>query len=205
MKIIGLTGSIGMGKTTTAGFFKELGVPVWNADDAVHRLYQAGALGSAAVGELFPDALTAEGAINREVLAQRVLGNQAALAQLEAVIHPLVGQDRAAFLADARKGNYKFVIVDVPLLFETGGDKHVEAVIVVSCAPELQRQRVMARDGMTAEKFASILARQTPDEQKRARADYVITTDISLDDTCKQVRRLYEHFTTPHFASTGDT
>jgi dephospho-CoA kinase len=192
MKIIGLTGSIGMGKTTTAAMFKALGVPVWDADSAVHRLYGAGGLGVIAVSEAFPTSLTANGFIDRDALAKLVLDNPDQLKRLESIVHPLVGQDRAEFLADARAAKAKIAIVDVPLLFETGGEKYVDKVIVVTCDAALQRQRVLARPGMSEAKFEAILARQTPDAQKRARADYVITTDTGIDDTNKQVATIYD-------------
>lgn len=193
MKIIGLTGSIGMGKSTTLKMFEELGVPVWNADDAVHRLYATGGLGVGPVAAAFPDALGPDGAIDRDALAGAVLGQPEALKRLEHIIHPLVGADRAAFLAGAASQNATLVVVDVPLLFETGAEGSVDAVIVVTCDAERQRARVMARPQMTEAKFAAILARQTPDAIKRQRADHIITTDISPQDTRAQVQTLYGH------------
>jgi dephospho-CoA kinase len=195
MKVIGLTGSIGMGKSTTSEMFAQLGVPIWDADSAVHRLYAPDGDGAKAVASLFPKAINQDGCVDRHVLAGQVLHDQAALKQLEAIVHPLVGQDRGVFLSNARENDHQLVIVDVPLLFETGGDKYVDQIIVVSCEASLQRQRVLARPGMSEEKFASILARQTPDAEKRGRADFVITTDLSLDDTRKQVRKVYDRLT----------
>jgi dephospho-CoA kinase len=200
MRIIGLTGSIGMGKTTTATMFKDLGVPVWDADSSVHRLYTRGGAGVGPVGAAFPTALSKEATIDRDSLAKLVLGSPEQLKLLESIVHPLVGQERANFLASARAIGAKIAIVDVPLLFETGGEKYVDSVIVVTCDPDLQRQRVLARPGMSEAKFDLILARQTPDAEKRARADFIITTDISLDDTREQVGKVYNHL----FASTMD-
>jgi dephospho-CoA kinase len=192
LKIIALTGSIGMGKTTTSAMFKDLGVPVWDADGAVHRLYASGGAAVAPVGAAFPEALTKEGAIDRDILGRAVLGNSDKLLTLEAIVHPLVGQDRAKFVADAQAQKSSMTVVDVPLLYETSGEKFVDKVIVVSCHPDLQRARVMARPGMSEAKFASILARQIPDAQKRARADFMITTDESLDSTREQVAKIYQ-------------
>lgn len=191
MKIIGLTGSIGMGKTTTAAMFEDLGVPIWNADGAVHRLYAPGGHGIDPVSAAFPTARTADASIDRDVLGELVLNAPDQLKRLETIVHPLVGQDRALFLTKARAANAAIVIVDVPLLFETGGEKYVDRVIVVTCAPTLQKSRVLARVGMSEVKFLSILARQTPDSEKRARADFIITTDVSLDETREQVGRVY--------------
>jgi dephospho-CoA kinase len=191
VKIIGLTGSIGMGKTTTTAMFKQLGVPVWDADGAVHRLYATNGAGVAPVSQAFPGTLTKDGAIDREALSELVLDSPDKLSILEAIVHPLVGNDRAVFLANAREAKVPFAIVDVPLLFETGGDAYVDKIIVVSCNPALQRRRVLARSGMTTTKFEAILARQTPDREKRARADIVITTDAGLDDAREQVGKIY--------------
>jgi dephospho-CoA kinase len=192
MKIIGLTGSIGMGKTTTSAMFAQLGVPIWDADSAVHRLYDVGGAAVEAVAALFPSALSDNGTIDRAVLAKLVLNDPDQLKKLEAIVHPLVGKDRSDFMSAARGNGAKIAIVDVPLLFETGGDAFVDKVVVVTCAPELQRQRVLARPGMSSQKFEAILARQTPDADKRARADFIITTDLGLDDTRQQVRDVYD-------------
>jgi dephospho-CoA kinase len=192
MKIIGLTGSIGMGKTTTSAMFRDLGVPVWDADAAVHRLYGSGGAAVGPVSAVFGDALKSDGSIDREILAKLVLGDSKQLKVLETIVHPLVGQDRANFLATARAQKAPIAIVDVPLLYETSGDAYVDGVIVVTCDATLQRQRVLARPDMTEAKFESILARQTPDKEKRARANFVITTDLSLDDTREQVRKIYD-------------
>jgi dephospho-CoA kinase len=192
MKVVALTGSIGMGKSTTTAMFADLGVPVWDADAAVHRIYSQGGVAIGPVGDTFPDSLTADGAIDRGILAKLVLGKPEALKKLEGLVHPLVGQDRAAFLNEARQAGAMIALVDMPLLFETGGEAYVDAVIVVSCAPELQRTRVLGRPGMSVEKFEAILARQTPDADKRAKADFILTTDKSLDDTRKQVGKIYQ-------------
>jgi dephospho-CoA kinase len=193
MKIVALTGSIGMGKTTTAAMFKGLGVPIWDADSAVHRIYAKGGPAIGPVSLAFAGVLTPDNAIDRDALGKLVLSDPAKLKALEALVHPLVGQDRANFLAEARADAAKLVIVDVPLLFETGGQAYVDKVIVVSCDGDLQRSRVLARPSMSIEKFEAILARQTPDAEKRARADYLITTDIGLDDTRKQVGEVYHN------------
>ncbi len=190
MKIVALTGSIGMGKSTTSTMFKELGVPVWDADAAVHRLYGAGGEAVGPLQALIPEAIAPEG-VDRSVLTNKILQDPNLLKQIEAIVHPLVGKDRADFLATARDRAEPLVIVDVPLLFETGGEAYVDAVIVVSCPPEMQRTRVMARPGMTEEKFNSILARQTPDEVKRAKSDFVIDTGLGLDAAREQVGKVH--------------
>jgi dephospho-CoA kinase len=196
MMVVALTGSIGMGKSTTSAMFKDLGVPIWDADGAVHRLYAPGGSGVGPVSMAFPEALTSDGTIDREALSKSVLHAPDKLKQLEAIVHPLVGQDRAGFLSDVRETKAFYAIVDVPLLFETGGDKYVDRIIVVSCHSDLQRQRVLARSGMSEAKFEAILARQTPDSEKRARADYLIITDISLDDTREQVAKVHNQILT---------
>lgn len=190
MKIVALTGSIGMGKSTTSAMFKDLGVPIWDADAAVHRLYSAGGAAVAPLQALIPDAIGPDG-VDRAVLTSKILQDPALLRQIEAIVHPLVGKDRADFLADARSAGAPLVMVDVPLLFETGGQAYVDAVIVVSCPPDMQRARVLARPGMTEEKFESILARQTPDDVKRAKSDFVIDTGLGLDAAREQVGKVH--------------
>jgi dephospho-CoA kinase len=190
MKIVALTGSIGMGKSTTSAMFKDLGVPIWDADAAVHRLYSAGGAAVAPLQALIPDAIGPDG-VDRAVLTSKILQDPALLKQIEAIVHPLVGKDRADFLADARSAGVPLVMVDVPLLFETGGQAYVDAVIVVSCPPDIQRARVLARPGMTEEKFESILARQTPDDVKRAKSDFVIDTGLGLDAAREQVGKVH--------------
>jgi dephospho-CoA kinase len=187
MITLGLTGSIGMGKSTVARMFADEGVPVFDADSAVHRLQgPEGAL----VEEIeahFPGT-TGPGGVNRGALAERVLGEPEALRRLEALIHPAVASEREAFLAD--HASAPLVVLDIPLLFETGGWEQVDRIVVVSAPLEVQRERVLRRPGMTEEKFEQILARQLPDEEKRARADFVISTEGSKDATRRAVRRI---------------
>ena len=185
--ILGLTGSIGMGKSTVARMFAEEGVPVFDADAAVHALQgPAGAL-VAGIEAAFPGTTGPDG-VNRSALAERVLAEPAALQRLEALVHPAVALERTAFLA-AHAGS-PVVVLDIPLLFEKGGAELVDKIAVVSADPEVQRLRTLARPGMTAEKFLRILAHQLPDAEKRARADFVIPTDCSLDETRASVRRI---------------
>ncbi len=173
---LGLTGSIGMGKSTTGRMFTELGHPLWDADAAVHRLYAQGGAAVAPVGAAFPSALKDQ-AIDRTALKAALAVDPAALKRLEAIVHPLVAQDRLQFIENAKQNGAKIVVLDIPLLFETGGQSQMDGVAVVSTDAETQRQRVMARPGMTAETFAMILSRQMPDAEKRALADWVIPTD----------------------------
>jgi dephospho-CoA kinase len=182
---LGLTGSIGMGKSTVAKMFAELGVPVFDADAAVHRLQGPGGRLVAAIEAAFPDTTGAEG-VNRTALGEAVLGKPELLRRLEAIVHPAVGEERAAFLCD--HADAPLVVFDVPLLFETGGDARVDKVVVVSAPADVQRARVLARPGMTAARLDAILARQTPDAEKRARADFVIDTGTTLDATRAQVK-----------------
>ncbi|MCE2890415.1 MAG: dephospho-CoA kinase [Hyphomonadaceae bacterium] len=190
MKIVALTGSIGMGKSTTSAMFKDLGVPIWDADAAVHRLYAPDGAAIPPLKALIPEAVGPAG-VDRTVLTTKILQDPGLLKQIEAIVHPLVGKDRADFLAAAREQGAPLVMVDVPLLFETGGEAYVDAVIVVSCPPDMQRGRVVARPGMTEEKFESILARQTPDEVKRAKSDFVIETGLGLDAAREQVGKVH--------------
>lgn len=190
MKIVALTGSIGMGKSTTSAMFKDLGVPIWDADAAVHRLYAPDGAAIPPLQALIPEAVGPEG-VDRTVLTRKILQDPGLLKQIEAIVHPLVGKDRADFLVAAREQGAPLVMVDVPLLFETGGEAYVDAVIVVSCPPDLQRARVLARPGMTEEKFESILARQTPDDVKRAKSDFVIDTGLGLDAAREQVGKVH--------------
>lgn len=187
MITLGLTGSIGMGKSTVAAMFAAEGIPVFDADAAVHRLQGPAGRVVAAIEAHFPGT-TGAGGVDRTALAEAVLGDDAAMKALEAIVHPAVGEERAAFLRDHAAA--PLVVFDVPLLFETGGDRAVDQVAVVSAAPEIQRARVLARPGMSEAKFAAILARQVPDAEKRARADFVIPTDVPLAETRTHVRRV---------------
>jgi dephospho-CoA kinase len=171
--VLGLTGSIGMGKSATARMFTEAGVPVHDADAAVHRLYRAEAV--PAIAARFPGTTSATG-VDREALARLVLTDATALADLQAIIHPLVRTDADAFLERHRAAGCRLAVLDIPLLFETGGESRVDAVVVVSAPESVQRARVLARPGMTEEKFAAILAKQMPDAEKRRRAHFVVDT-----------------------------
>ncbi len=185
MFVLGLTGSIGMGKTTTAKMFAEEGVPVHDADAAVHRLYEGEAVKP--IEAAFPGA-TGNGKVSREKLSQRVLGDDLALKRLEHIVHPLVRQAEQRFLAEAQKKGAKVALLDIPLLYETAGDKRCDAVVVVSAPADVQRLRAFERPGMTAEKFEAILAKQTPDTEKRRRADFVVDTSKGLEPARAQVR-----------------
>lgn len=191
MIVLGLTGSIGMGKSTVGKMFAEEGAPVFDSDAAVHALYAAGGAAAAPVEAAFPG-VTVDGAVDREALSRRVVGDEAAIKRLETIVHPLVRQAQAEFLQTNRDAGTKVVVLDIPLLFESGGAKLVDKVAVVSAAADVQRERVLARPGMTAEKFEAILARQTPDAEKRARADFVIDTGGSLEATRAQVRAVLD-------------
>ncbi len=180
MILLGLTGSIGMGKSTTTAMFAEHGAVIWNADDAVHALYAPGGAAVGPIGDAFAGVVV-NGAVDRTRLAEALGRDDQAFRRLEAIVHPLVAAGRAADLEAARARGVKLAVLDIPLLFETGGDKAVDAVIVVSADPETQRRRVLARPGMTVERFEAILARQTPDHEKRRRADFVIDTGRGLD------------------------
>lgn len=186
MKVVGLTGSIGMGKSTTAAMFREAGIPVYDADAAVHDLYDRGGAAVGPVGEAFPGVVK-DGRVDREALRQKVLGDPEALKRLNAIVHPLVGQDRVRFFETAERIGADIVVLDIPLLFETGGHERVDAVVVVSAPAEMQRERVLARPGMTPERLDAILAQQTPDAEKRARAHFVVDTGQGLDHARAQV------------------
>ena len=187
MIVLGLTGSIGMGKSTAAGFFAEAGVPVHDADAVVHRLYEGEAV--PAVEAAFPGT-THDGQVDRGRLGQRVLGDPAALKRLEAIVHPLVRRDEKRFLADAEAAGAAVVVLNIPLLFESGGDRRCDAVVVVSAPATMQRERVMSRPGMTEEKLARVLAQQMPDAEKRRRADFVVDSSQDFDSTRAQVRAI---------------
>jgi dephospho-CoA kinase len=194
MIVIGLTGSIGMGKSTVAQMFAEEGAPAFNSDEAVHALYAKGGAAVAPVSAAFPG-VEKDGAIDRQALSARVVDNPEAIKKLEAIVHPLVRQAQAAFLEQHRKAGARAVVLDIPLLFEGGGSKLVDKIVVVSAPADVQRARVLARQGMSEEKFAFILSRQTPDAQKRARADVVIDTGCSLEETRAQVRAALDALT----------
>ncbi len=187
--ILGLTGSIGMGKSTTAEFFREAGVPVWDADAAVHKLYNRGGAGVRAIEALVPAAIK-DGAVDRGALREAILSDDGLLKRIEGVVHPLVSADRQDFLI-SNSGN-PLVVCDIPLLFETGADKWLDGVLVVTADESVQKQRVMDREGMTDEVFETILAKQTPDAEKRQRADYLIDTGLGLDHAQAEVLSLIE-------------
>jgi dephospho-CoA kinase len=187
MVVIGLTGSLGMGKTTTSRFFAEAGVPVYDADATVHRLYAGEA--AALIEAAFPGT-SGEHGVDRARLAQAVLGDAAALARLEAIVHPLVRREELHFLETARKAGARVAVLDIPLLFETGGDRRVDAVVVVSAPADMQRARVFERPGMSEEKFRALIAKQIPDEEKRRRADFVVDTSQGYDSARAQVHAI---------------
>lgn len=191
MYLIGLTGSIGMGKTQTAALFEAEGVPRYDADAAVHALYQKGGAAVGPIGELVPEAII-DGAVDRGVLGQVVLKDGDKLKALEALVHPLAGQSQMQFLAEQIAANQPAVLLDIPLLFETGGQDYVDCVVVVSAPFELQRERVLARPGMSEDRFMDILAKQVPDEDKRERADFIVDSSISVEDARAQVRAILE-------------
>jgi dephospho-CoA kinase len=189
MFVLGLTGSLGMGKSTTARFFAEAGVPVHDADAVVHRLYEGEAV--AAIEAAFPGT-THNGMVDRKLLSARVLGDSAAFKRLEDIVHPLVQEAERRLLAEAERRGEKIAVLDIPLLFETGGEKRVDAVVVVSAPPDVQKARVLERPGMTLEKLEAILAKQMPDEEKRRRADFVVDTSQGFDAARAQVRAILE-------------
>jgi dephospho-CoA kinase len=185
MIVLGLTGSIGMGKSTTAKLFAEAGVPVYDADATVHQVYEGEA--APVIEAAFPGT-TVDGKVNRTRLSARVVHDPAAMKQLEALVHPMLRAHHQKFLDDAERSGAPVAVVDVPLLFETGGEKRVDAVVVVTTSPEIQRERILARDNMTAEKLEHILARQMPDAEKRKRADFIVDTSHGLDPVRSRIR-----------------
>jgi dephospho-CoA kinase len=189
MIILGLTGSIGMGKSTTAKLFAEAGVPVYDADATVHMLYEGEAAPSI---EAAFSGTTVDGKVDRARLSARVVHDPAAMRQLEQIVHPMLGASRQKFLHDAEQSGAPVAVVDVPLLFETGGEKRVDAVVVVTTTPEIQRRRILARDDMTGEKLDAILARQLPDAEKRQRADFVVDTSHGLDPVRARIRDILD-------------
>mgnify|MGYP002630767901 CR=1 FL=1 len=193
MIILGLTGSIGMGKTTAAGMLRYLGLPVYDSDAAVHRLLGQGGRAVAAIGKAFPGVVE-DGAVNRKALGERVFGDPEALKNLEAIVHPLVREVQESFLKRAAARREKIVVLDVPLLFETDGDDVCDAVIVVSAPRFLQEARVLARGGMTRERLAAVLARQLSDSEKRHRADFVVPSGLGRALTLRRLKEIVTLF-----------
>ena len=189
MYLIGLTGSIGMGKTQTAELFEEEGVPRYDADAAVHGLYEVGGAAVGPIGEVFPEAVR-DGAVDRAALGRIVLKDGAKLAALEKMVHPLAGATQVDFLNAQMAAGATHVLLDIPLLFETGGHEFVDCVVVVSAPPDIQRARVLERPGMTEEKFADILAKQVSDSDKRAAADFIVDSSVSVADAHRQVKEI---------------
>lgn len=189
MIVIGLTGSIGMGKTTTAKLFAGEGVPVLDSDEVVHGLYRTEA--APLIEAAFPGT-TVSGVVDRQKLGDVLRENPANFGRLEEIVHPLVRKRQEAFLAAARKDDRQFALLDIPLLFETGAESRVDKVVVVSCAPEIQRERVLSRPAMTEEKFEMILARQTPDAEKRRRADFIVDSGSGVEAARDQVREILQ-------------
>jgi len=182
---IGLTGSIGMGKSETARIFSSLGIPVYDADASVHKLYESGKTGAIAIKKIFPEAISDDGSVDRKILGGIVVGNKTNIKKLEDIIHPLLKNDRLDFFE--KNINEKIVVLDIPLLFETKGESQVDYVVVVSTSDNIQKQRVLERPDMTEDKFEKILLSQMPNEAKCKKADFIIDTSISIDDAKKQV------------------
>jgi dephospho-CoA kinase len=189
MIILGLTGSIGMGKSTTAKLFTEAGVPVYDADATVHMVYEGEA--APAIEAAFPGT-TVDGKVDRAKLSAQVVHDAAAMKRLEGIVHPMLRAYHQKFLDEAEQSGAPVAVVDVPLLYETGGEKRVDAVVVVTTSPEVQRERILARDNMTAEKLDAILARQLPDAEKRKRADFIVDTSHGLDPVRARIRDILQ-------------
>jgi dephospho-CoA kinase len=189
MIILGLTGSIGMGKSTTAKLFTEAGVPVYDADATVHLVYEGEA--APAIEAAFPGT-TVGGKVDRAKLSAQVVHDAAAMKRLEGIVHPMLRAYHQKFLDEAEQSGAPVAVVDVPLLYETGGEKRVDAVVVVTTSPEVQRERILARDNMTAEKLDAILARQLPDAEKRKRADFIVDTSHGLDPVRARIRDILQ-------------
>jgi dephospho-CoA kinase len=189
MKILGLTGSMGMGKSTTAKLFAEAGVPVYDADATVHMIYQGEA--APVIEAAFPGT-TDNGKVDRSKLSAQVVHDPLAIKRLEAIVHPMLRAHHQQFLDEAERSGAPVAVVDVPLLFETGGDKRVDAVVVVTTSPEIQRERILARGTMTSEALEGLLARQMPDAEKRARADFVVDTSYGLDPVRERIRDILD-------------
>lgn len=194
MIVLGLTGSIGMGKSTTASLFREAGVPVYDADAEVAKLYRAGGAAIQPIGRRFPGAVV-DGEVDREALRRAVLGDLDALKDLEAIVHPLTAQSQSEFRREQAARGAKLIVLDIPLLYETGGDRACDLVSVVTAPASVQRDRVLAREGMTEERFAAILAKQTPDAEKRAKADFIMTSAFGLDFTRAHVHAITDLLT----------
>jgi dephospho-CoA kinase len=189
MRVLGLTGSIGMGKSTTAKLFAEAGVPVYDADATVHKVYEGEAV--PAIEAAFPGT-TAGGKVDRARLSAKVVHDPAAIKRLEGIVHPMVRAYHQRFLDDAERAGASVAVVDIPLLFETGSDQRVDAVVVVTTSPELQRERILARGTMSAETLDAILAKQMPDHEKRRRADFVVDTSHGLDPVRRRIRDILD-------------
>lgn len=193
MIILGLTGSIGMGKSVTANMFRKLDIPVFDADQAVHNLYEPGGEAVAPVAEAFPGSISRENdgdRVDRNALGQIVLGDSVAIQKLETIVHPLVRAKQMKFLTDADARGNDIAVLDIPLLFETGGEDRVDKIVVVSAPADIQRDRVLSRPGMTEEKFNAILSRQLQDGEKRDRADYIVDSSRGFDDALAQVKQI---------------
>ena len=182
---IGLTGSIGMGKTETAKIFNSLKIPVYDADASVHKIYESGNIGALAIKDIFPEAISADGSVDRGILGSIVVGNKTNIKKLEEIIHPLLKEDRIDFFK--KNINEEIVVLDIPLLLETNGESQVDYVVVVSTSENIQKQRVLKRSNMTEDKFEKILLSQMPNDIKCQKADFIIDTSISIDDAKKQV------------------
>jgi dephospho-CoA kinase len=187
MRVLGLTGSIGMGKSTTAKLFAEAGVPVYDADATVHKVYESEA--APAIEAAFPGA-TVDGKVDRSRLSAQVVNDPAAIRRLEQIVHPMLGAYHRKFLDDAERSGVPVAVVDVPLLFETGGEARVDAVVVVTTDPDTQRRRILARNDMTSAKLDALLARQMPDAEKRRRADFVVDTSHGLDSVRARIQEI---------------
>ncbi|MFI4936846.1 MAG: dephospho-CoA kinase [Caulobacterales bacterium] len=200
MILVGLTGSIGMGKSATAAMFAEEGCPVYDADEEVRRVYAPGGAAVGPVGEAFPGVVR-DGAVDRGLLGDKVVGDHAAMDRLNRIVHPLLGAGRAAFFEKARAEDAKIVVLDIPLLFETGGERNMDAVVVVSAPAAMQRARVLAREGMSEARLGGILARQMADAEKRAKAHFVVDTSQGFDAARAQVRDVIAALLSPEWRS----
>lgn len=189
MLVVGLTGSIGMGKSTAAKRFRDQGIPVFDADAVVHALYEGRA--APLIEDAFPGTV-AQGKVDRRLLAQALMGDKARIKELEKIVHPLVREERETWLERQKRDGAAMVVLEVPLLFETGGDKSVDVTVLVTAPPEIQRARVLERPGMTPEKFESLLANQMSDEEKRKRADYIVDTNQPIEKTAQEIDKLIE-------------